>query len=238
MMLTERAAQLPRRLASGALAAGRCTTAEFIEPVVHHSFFVQCASGTIAMEQLRNFLIQHGKYSSYFTRYLCALMSHLDDKEDVLRLGANLIEELGGTADAQAAHSRIYAEMLRDFGIVLDKHPVYPETQNLIDTMFMLCRQPGGIAGLGALCLGAEAIVPAMYALIIKGFRSCGVSADRLRFFQIHVECDDDHANTMYEMIAKQISASRSNEMTAVNAAEIAIRARLRFFDALAKALP
>jgi len=157
--------------------------------------------------------------------------------QDVLRLAGNLAEELGYGDDRGAPHSQIYAEMLKTFGISLAKHATYPETQNLIDTMLMLCRQPGGLAGLGALCLGGEAVVPALYTRIIDGFRSCGVGVERLRFFAIHVECDDGHADTMYEIIARKIGHSESSGISTLNAGEIVVNARLRFFDALLKEL-
>ena len=212
-------------------------SAELTDRVLRHPFLAGCANGTVTLDELRSFLVQHGKYARYFTRYLCALISQLDEGDDVLRLAENLTEELGCGADAEmrTPHSRIYAEMLKDFGIDLDAHPINPETQNLIDTMFMLCRQPHGTAGLGAMCLGTEGLVPALYTRIIKGFRNRDVDLRRLEFFSIHIECDDGHAATMYEILARQTETSPSCRITALNAGEIAVSARLRFFDALMK---
>lgn len=212
-------------------------SAELTDRALRHPFLAGCANGTVTLDELRSFLVQHGKYARYFTRYLCALISQLDEGDDVLRLAENLTEELGCGADAEmrTPHSRIYAEMLKDFGIDLDAHPINPETQNLIDTMFMLCRQPRGTAGLGAMCLGAEGLVPALYTRIIEGFRNRDVDLRRLEFFSIHVECDDGHAATMYEILARQTETSPSCRITALNAGEIAVSARLRFFDALMK---
>jgi pyrroloquinoline quinone (PQQ) biosynthesis protein C len=208
-----------------------------VDRVLRHPFLAGCANGTVTLDELRSFLVQHGKYARYFTRYLCALISQLDEGDDVLRLAENLTEELGCGPDGEmrTPHSRIYANMLNDFGIDLDAHPVNPETQNLIDTMFMLCRQPQGTAGLGAMCLGAEGLVPAVYTRIIEGFRHCNVDLRRLEFFSIHIECDDDHAATMYEILARQTKTSPSCRITALNAGDIAVNARLRFFDALTK---
>jgi pyrroloquinoline quinone (PQQ) biosynthesis protein C len=211
------------------------SSAELIARVLRHPFLVACGDGTVTLDQLRSFLVQHGKYSRYFTRYLCALISQLDEGDDVLRLAENLTEELGCGADGEkrTPHSRIYSDMLKDFDIDLAAYPVNPETQNLIDTMFMLCRQPLGTAGLGAMCLGAEGLVPAMYARIIEGFQRRNVELRRLEFFSIHIECDDDHAATMYEILARQTKNSPSCRITALNAGDIAVSARLRFFDAL-----
>jgi pyrroloquinoline quinone (PQQ) biosynthesis protein C len=228
---------LEQNLQARAAMAGELqrTTAEFATRLLRHPFLVRCGNASVTMAELRRFLVQQGKYSNYFTRYLCALISQLDEGDDVLRLARNLAEELGYGADGQTPHSRIYADMLERFGLRLDRQPTYPETQNLIDTMFMLCRQPGGLAGLGALCLGGEAIVPAMYARIIEGFRGLGVEPEALEFFRIHVDCDDDHAETMYEIITRRTSSSTSSRVTALHAGEIALNARLRFFDALTR---
>jgi pyrroloquinoline-quinone synthase len=222
---------------SAVLSGLQTASAQLTDRVLRHPFLMGCANGTVTLDELRAFLVQHGKYSKYFTRYLCALISQLDEADDVLRLAENLTEELGCGADAEVRtpHSRIYADMLKDFGIDLDAYPVNPETQNLIDTMFMLCRQPRGTAGLGAMCLGAESLVPAVYARIVEGFRCRGVDPRRLEFFSIHIECDDGHAATMYEVLVRQTEESPSCQITALNAGDIAISARLRFFDALLK---
>ena len=209
---------------------------EFSERLLEHPFLSRCGNGSITMDELRSFLVQQGMYSRHFTRYLCALISHLNEAEDVLRLAANLVEELGYGDDPKGIpHSRMYAELLESFGLRLDQHSVYPETQNLIDTMFMLCRQPGGLSGLGALCLGAEAVVPAMYTRIIEGFQSCGIEEDRLEFFRVHVDCDDGHAGTMFDLITKRTRNATSSLIGALQAGEIALNARLRFFDAITR---
>ncbi len=210
-------------------------SAQLTDLLLGHPFLIGCANGTVTLDELRSFLVQHGKYSRYFTRLLCALISQLDEGDDVLRLAENLTEELGCGEDAKmhTPHSRIYADMLRDFGIDLAAYPVNPATQNLIDTMFMLCRQRGGAAGLGAMCLGAEGLVPAVYARIVEGFGHHGIDPRRLEFFTIHIKCDDNHAATMFEVLARQTKNAPSCQITAINAGEIAVSARLRFFDAL-----
>lgn len=205
--------------------------------VLDHPFLRRCADGTVGFGELERFLVQQGKYSRFFTRYLCALISQLDDAASVLRLAENLAEELGLGDGGGVPHSRIYADMLERFGLRADEHPTYPETQNLIDTMFMLCRQPGGVAGLGALCLGGEALVPAVYAAVMRGFLGHGVPEDSLEFFSLHIHCDDDHAETMYGIIEALVERDPANRVRILAAGEVAIDARLRFLDALSEGL-
>ncbi len=215
------------------------TANELATRVLDHPFMDRCKNGTVSWAELRSFLIQHGKYGAYFTRYLCALMSQFEDAGEVLRLAENLAEELGYGGDQTAVpHSLLYTGMLRKFDIVAEQYDTNPATQNLIDTMLMLCRQGRGVAGLGALYLGAEAIVPAVYTRLIQGFRHHGIPDSDLQFFTIHVDCDDDHAKTMQTIMERMIILQPSSAATMLNAGELAIHARLRFFDALIAEVP
>ncbi|MES2938606.1 MAG: iron-containing redox enzyme family protein [Pseudomonadota bacterium] len=208
---------------------------ELRERLTAHPFLRRCADGSVTEAELHAFLIQQGKYSSYFTRYLCALISKLEDGDAVLKLAQNLCEELGFGDTDELPHSQLYARMLADFGLQPQRHAAAPETQALIDTMFELCGRPTGAAGLGALCLGAEAVVPDFYSHVIAGFRSRNYPADALRFFSIHVECDDGHATTMFEVIEKVMEQSPQARSEVFSAADQAIAARLRMLDAVGR---
>jgi|SRR5471030_361866 len=206
---------------------------EFTNRLLAHPFLVRCGNGTITREELDRLLIQQGKYSQYFTRYLCALISQLDDAKDVTRLAENLSEELGYDDDLRIPHSDIYSQMLKSLGLNIENEETLPETQALIDSMFMLCRQPGGVPGLAAMCLGAEAVVPALYTRILEGFHANHVDSAYLDFFTIHIECDDGHAETMFDILSNLLLTSNASHTTAMQAGEIVINARLRMFDAL-----
>ena len=100
-------------------------------------------------------------------------------------------------------------------------------------TARMLCRQTDPANGLGALCLGAEAIVPVFYADIVEGFVQAGVPRERLGFFTLHIECDDGHADTMRDIMARMVADDPASVVTMVSAGEAALNARLRLFDRL-----
>jgi pyrroloquinoline-quinone synthase len=207
---------------------------DFSQKILRHPFLVSCRRGDVSFRALMHFLVQHGKYSAFFTRYLCALISQLKNGDDVLKLAGNLAEELGfGGNKAGIPHSRIYANLLARFDISIAEHATLPETESQIQTVFMLCRQPEGIAGLGALCLGAEAIVPSLYSAIFEGFRYHDVLENELDFFRIHIECDDGHAETMYRILEDLTANAPERELCAIQSAEIAINARLRVYDAI-----
>lgn len=198
--------------------------------VRQHPFARRCASGRVTLGALKTFLAQQGKYGSFFTRYLCALISNLEDVDDVMRLAQNLSEELGFGADGQEPHSLMYARMLGDFGIDLKRAPTLPGTQGLINTMFDYCRHKNPAYGLAALCLGAEAIVPQLYRDLMQGFIARGVPAERLEFFRIHIECDDGHGEIMRDILARMIDQEPRHCDAVFEASSKLIEARLSFF--------
>jgi pyrroloquinoline-quinone synthase len=205
--------------------------------VQQHPFLRRCASGEVTLAALKIFLAQQGKYSSYFTRYLCALISNLKDSGDVLRLAQNLAEELGLGGDLQEPHSLMYARMLREFDIDLATAPMLPATQDLIDTMFLYCRRSNPAYGLAALCLGAEAIVPAVYRDLLQGFAAHDVPLQQLEFFRIHIECDDGHSAIMSDILVRMLEQDRANRRAVIEASAKLVEARLAFFTNIERAL-
>ena len=177
------------------------TKENLIHRVRSHPFLERCRKGTITLDELKEFLVQQGLYSAYFTRYLCALMSNLPSGDAVLELAENLFEELGLDGGESTPHHIIYRNMLERFGLSIKGIEPTLSTRKLIDTMLHHCRNTNPSYGLGAICLGAEALVPALYTDIIAGFTACGVDARDIEFFRIHVECDDGHAETLRDMM-------------------------------------
>jgi pyrroloquinoline quinone (PQQ) biosynthesis protein C len=206
-------------------------TEEFVERLRRHPFIQRCRNGTVTRHELDVFVAQHARYSAYFTRYLCALIANLPSAEDVLRLSGNLAEELGFGEDSGEPHAQLFARMVDELGIDLRELPAFPETEQLISTTFDYCKKQDPAYGLGALCLGAEAIVPSLYSDIISGFVANGVALERLRFFQIHVECDDGHAETMLEILTRLQQESPERAERVLEGARAMIDARLKFLD-------
>jgi len=204
---------------------------EMIHQISKHPFLTQCRSGEVSLDRLNTFLVQQGKYSRHFTRYICQLMVNLESNDDVLSIFDNLFEELGFGEVKEPPHSQIYRSMLQGFGLDLDMQPTLPSTQRLIDTMMNFCKQPKGVYGLAALCLGAEAIVPQLYSDIVTGFVEQGVPPQQLNFFTLHIECDDGHADTMLAILSRLIIAKPALFEVVRHAAFLTIQARIEFLD-------
>lgn len=201
-----------------------------------HPFVRACERGEVSLASLKIFLAQHGKYSSYFTRYLCAVIANLKDADDVMRLASNLAEELGFGVDRSEPHSAIYSRMLHDLDVDPDVAEILPGTQALINTMFEYCKRDNPAYGLAAICVGAESIVPALYRSVMHGLIARGIATDNLEFFRIHIECDDAHGQIMQNILAQILTRDPLQACAIFEAANRVIDARLEFFSNIERA--
>jgi pyrroloquinoline-quinone synthase len=216
------------------LPALEAARSNLIATVRQHPFLKRCRNAQVHLPELQVFLVQQGLYSRYFTRYLCAMMANLKSNEDVLALAENLFEELGLTPDSPTPHSTIYRQMLEHFGLDLADHPTpLPGTTLLIESMFGHCRNHNPACGLGALCLGAEALVPSIYSDILTAFVGEGIDPGYTEFFRIHVECDDGHADTMRDIMVAMAQRDPAQLDTMIQSGHTLVRARMAFFDSI-----
>jgi pyrroloquinoline quinone (PQQ) biosynthesis protein C len=199
-------------------------------------FLQRCRNGTITRRELLLFAVQQFHYSRHFTRYLCALLAAFPGEGERAALIENLFEEMGLGGLGEKPHSLIYAEMLAAWGLDARSSQPLPSTQALVDEVLLLCRQRDPMAGLGALCLGAEAILPHLYSQLVAGFRAAGFSDRELYFFHLHIEGDDEHALTMKKIIEAEIQRDPTALVRLKRAAQRAISRRIAFFEGLTEA--
>lgn len=194
-------------------------------------FLKRCRDGSVTQVELETFMIQHFYYSRHFTRYLCALLSNITIDTDRFDLAENLFEELGLGDVGETPHSEIYRRMLKNLKIDVSSQPVLPSTGELVNTMFFYCKSQDPMDGLGAICLGAEAIVPHVYSQIMQAMIKKGFSRPLLNFFEIHIENDDDHALTMKKIIEREMGTNPLKRARLRRAAADVIEKRRRMFD-------
>lgn len=208
---------------------------DWIKELDESRFLEGCRKGTVSKDELLHFLAQQYHYSREFTRYLCALLANIENEKDRRELTENLVDETGLGTVKGTPHSILYREMMKRMGVDPDKTEATSETQALIDTMLESCRNSNSAVGLGALCLGAEAIVPHVYSQIVQGFERHGYTKEDLDFFYLHIGCDDEHALTMKKIIDREIGDERKRQMLKCSARRV-IAARARFFNSLSMA--
>ena len=220
----------------GEIARLEATKKLLIEIVGSHSFLARCRQGQVPLDELKVYLVQQGIYGQYFTRYLCAMMANLPNNEAVLTLAENLFEELGFSPSSPKPHHLMYREMLERYGLTLDGAEALPGTRQLIDAMFNACRNLNPATGLGALCLGAESLVAAIYSDIIAGFRAQGAQPRDVEFFQVHVQCDDGHARALHDIMVEIATRKSGQTDKMLQAGQQLVSARLDFFSSIEEA--
>ena len=210
---------------------------ELILRLRQHPFLTKCRNGQISSATMETFLVQQGLYSQYFTRYLCAFMSNLPDNESVVALAENLFDEMGFRDDSQTPHSVIYKNMLESMGLSMSGQVALAGTTKLIQTMFEHCRSADVAKGLGALCLGAEALVPDLYGDIVVGMETLGHGGEQTAFFRIHMACDDAHAETLQNMVKALVKRDPDSFARVQQSGRELVEARLFFFDSIESAV-
>jgi len=196
-----------------------------------HSFMRRCRDGEVTLDELKIYLVQQGLYATNFTKYLCAAMANLPSNAEIRPLAQNLFDEAGFSGTKP--HAVIYDEMLEGFGLGLQGAAPTAGTIKLINTMFRHCRNEDPAFGTGALCLGAEALVPAYYTDIVRGFVHCGVKEERLTFFTLHISVDDGHATTLGEIMAAIAKANPEAIAKMVTAGRDLVEARMAFMTSV-----
>jgi pyrroloquinoline quinone (PQQ) biosynthesis protein C len=208
---------------------------EWLRAIHGTSFLSRCREGKASAGELRLFVQQHHQYSRHFTRYLCALIASIADERGRAALMQNLVDEMGIASGGGVSHAEIYRRMMAAMLLPIDDGAVLPETQQLTETMFECCGSRRPMMGLGALCLGAEAIVPEMYTAILRGFEALREPAENLEFFRIHVAADDEHAVTMRGIVLAQLEREPGSRLDLEYGAARAISARVAFFEGISR---
>jgi quercetin dioxygenase-like cupin family protein/pyrroloquinoline quinone (PQQ) biosynthesis protein C len=206
-------------------------------PLWSSRLFALFQNGTLDRSDLKYIFSQYQLYSRSFTRFISAVMANCESDYFRARLSQNLWEEGGGCAP-EKRHAELFRSFLRDALDVPAPEDTEFEvfTQHFTREYLTSCLGNDPIAGAAFLSLGTESIVPRMYTIFMTGLRAAGLRTDQLEFFQLHVECDDDHAETLEQMMISYASEPRWFD-TCRRAMQRALDLRLEFFDRLAEAL-
>ncbi|WP_459622991.1 TenA family transcriptional regulator [Burkholderia sp. 3C] len=204
-----------------------------LQRLVAHPLLLALEGGEASPEMLKTFLAQHSHYSRHFTRYLCALIGQLSDSDSIRALLENLQEEMGVDGDGQITHAEMFQSTLRVVGVAPADHEPLPQTLRLKNTMMAHCRSSDALAGLAAMCLGAEAIVPVIYAPVLAALRQLGYGEDATEFFRLHIEEDEDHALTMLGIMRELTNNEPQRLEFAVSVGRELIALRVEMFDAV-----
>jgi len=198
--------------------------------------FRACAAGALTRDDFRFFFSQYYLYTRSFTRYLAALMASCESDLHRSRLAENIWEEGGGAAP-ERRHAEIFRRFLREgLDVDVDDVDFSDVTRFFVREYLDFCLHAHPAAGSAFLSLGTEGIVPRMYAILVDGLLKAGVAEEHIAFFRIHMECDDEHAETLEQMMVSY-AATPDWFNTCLRSMDYALTLRQRFFEQLYSAI-
>jgi pyrroloquinoline quinone (PQQ) biosynthesis protein C/quercetin dioxygenase-like cupin family protein len=160
-----------------------------------------CRAGLLTKEDFMQVFSQYYRYSKNFTRYLTALMTNCESDYYRSRLSENLWEE-GGGADPDKRHAELFRRFLRDaLGVDPDAIQYQSFANDFFHQYLDFCRNSSALAGSAFLSLGTEGAIARLYGYFCEGLLKAGIPEEQLVFFRLHMECDDEHAITLAELM-------------------------------------
>jgi len=160
-----------------------------------------CRAGLLTKEDFKHIFGQYYRYSRNFTRYLTALMTNCESDYFRSRLSANLWEE-GGGAEPDKRHAELFRRFLRQaLGVDPDAIQYQGFANGFFHQYLEFCRNSSAFAGSAFLSLGTEGAISRLYGYFCEGLLKAGVPEEQLLFFRLHMECDDEHAITLAELM-------------------------------------
>jgi len=213
---------------------------------VNHPYLQAIREGTLPNIDLalKDFAYQYSIYSKQFTQYLSAVIETLSNDQHKQILKNNLSEELGDTHGVELppnvlasvtdkTHTSLYQRFQEALGVDADYGNSTPECQTALlwsKQLLQLCKM-NECVGVGVIGIGTELIVSKIYNQILEGLKSyTSLTMTQRVFFDLHSECDDDHAAQIL-LIAEDLATSPEACEQIEFGTNMAINMRVMFWD-------
>jgi pyrroloquinoline-quinone synthase len=162
--------------------------------LLKHPFYVAWTEGRLSQETLQRYAEQYYSHVAAFPRYLSAIHTQTEDIQARQILLENLNDEEAGADN----HPELWLRFAEAVGTTRDAVRAaapLPETEACDVAYRDIAGARGPIAGLAAL-YAYESMIPAVSTTKIDGLKThYGLDTeDALRFFEVHIEADDWHA--------------------------------------------
>jgi pyrroloquinoline quinone (PQQ) biosynthesis protein C len=192
---------------------------------INHPYLLALKNGEFSnnKEILKDFAAQYGAYSSWFPRYLTAVISKLENPTHREHLLDNLAEESGHLHDEDIeaiatlgikkewvqgiAHPKLFRRFQDAMGV--DRGQLNGiEVEIWRESFLSLVQDGSATAAVGAIGLGTETIVKFIYKHLIEAIENhTDLSLEEYVFFPLHTEVDDEHG-----LILLKIAEELANE--------------------------
>lgn len=190
-------------------------------PGVQHPYLRRLAAGDLPSVRLAlmDYAHQYSFYSSHFPQYLESVINTLESADHRSVLYENLEEEQGNPKSddpRDAPHTEIFAQFKEAVGIDTAYREANPPSMTALlwrDLALQKCRSEQTGVGIGAIGIGTEMVVPAIYEKILEAIRShTDLREEEYYFFTLHAECDHEHAADLIEITLDLAATPRNRE--------------------------
>ena len=191
---------------------------------INHPYLLALEKGEFQHidEVLKDFASQYGAYSDWFSRYLTAVISKLENPTHRNHLLENLAEETGHLQDEyleairklgskdewvqEIPHPQLFKRFQEAMGVDSTQTPCV-EVEIWRESFLSLLQNGSSLQAIGAIGLGTESVVKFIYKHIIEAIKKhTSLSLQQYVFFPLHTEVEDEHSLTLVE-IAKELAS-------------------------------
>ena len=208
-------------------------------PVLSHAFFehLPVASPPEVTAWLRHREVISRCFSPFLSYVIGGIL-----EEDLRKILVHNLQEEHGLGDVAHPdpHPLMWKETFAHFNLLqngeipdLEKRDLnlYPATKDYIEWHLNVCMFAPE-AGLGAIAL-TESLLHRENRRIVEIMKGWEAPESAIRFFQVHIECDEGHSNQILEVARQIASKSTSAESLILSGVTTAAFLRERFYDGL-----
>jgi pyrroloquinoline-quinone synthase len=184
---------------------------------VNHPFVRAVCAGTATREQIRDWALQDYQFRRAVPRIAMLRYLACTDPEIAAKLYEVVEEETRGLLPGSAGHADMFLEFADAIGLTekeLDTVPLRPATAaHLYYAELVIHTLPWFV--MMAAQMGAEGTFPPAMAALGKGLmEQYGLAPEKVRFFTVHVEADEDHGAIAEEIALRYLHSPHLQEQT------------------------
>lgn len=215
---------------------------------INHPYLQAMREGSFPNMRLafKDFAFQYGFYSSQFVHYLSAVIENLQDAKHKQILLSNLDEEKGNSHDIELPpdvlesvgrqpHTQLFSRFQKALGVDTECSKTVSERQagKLWSQKFLQLCEMNECVGIGAIGIGTELIVSNIYNQILEGLKvHSNLTMTQRVFFDLHSECDEEHAAQML-LVAEDLAVDKKSCEQIEYGINMAVNMRAVFWDTL-----
>ena len=162
--------------------------------LLKHPFYIAWNEGKLTKKMLQEYAKQYFHHEAAFPRYLSAIHSNCENRENRKLILENLHDEEGGTK----THPELWMQFGEALGMMraeVSEGAALPETNSMVNTFHMLARTGSTEEALGAM-YAYEYQIPEIARVKIDGLKKWyGIEKkDDIEFFTVHEKADEWHS--------------------------------------------